>query len=299
MSQDQSPAGRSACDKRLDVCRATDIPADVARLTVPAELRRPFNHCNLPPQALGSFAFQLAPVALEIDGVMTLHAGLFRRLERVHSAEERAAWFQGYMDAHFQLSRAEENGHSARARKDRSRLDYLRLLRGWLFDPDGREAAVLKGWVESRFGLLTCHFRGLIGGEDGAARERFEYLYAAGLYSTGAIESQLDLLYTWSQYELVRRFPELSHLKLFRGVTGAEAREPLARLDRRTPVVLLNNLCSFTSSRDRADEFGDRVMRCEVPLPKILAFSRLLPGRLQGEDEFLVIGGVYAVRWHL
>jgi NAD+--dinitrogen-reductase ADP-D-ribosyltransferase len=28
----------------------------------------------------------------------------------------------------------------------------------------------------------------------------------------------------------------------------------------------------------------------------VLAFSHLLPGRLQGEDEYLVIGGVAAAR---
>jgi NAD+---dinitrogen-reductase ADP-D-ribosyltransferase len=290
---------RRACDNAEDVCRATDIPPELARLSVPLAQRRSFNRCNLPPEALGSLAFQLAPVDVEIDGVMTLHGGLFRRLDRIAAAAERSAWFQGYMDAHFQLSRAEENGHSPRARKDRSRLDYLRLLRGWLFDPDGREAAVLKGWVESRFGLLTCHFRGPLEGENGAGRDRFEHLFAAGLYSTGALESQLDLLYGWSQYELRRRAEAQTHFRLYRGVTGAEARQPLARIDARTPVVQLNNLCSFTVSVDRADEFGDRVMCCEVPRQKVLAFSGLLPGRLQGEDEYLVIGGVYAVRWRL
>ena len=35
--------------------------------------------------------------------------------------------------------------------------EYLRVVRGWAFDPDGREAAVLKGWVESRFGLMPRH----------------------------------------------------------------------------------------------------------------------------------------------
>jgi NAD+---dinitrogen-reductase ADP-D-ribosyltransferase len=30
----------------------------------------------------------------------------------------------------------------------------------------------------------------------------------------------------------------------------------------------------------------------EVPLPKIFFFSRLPPGMLKGEDEFVVVGGV-------
>jgi NAD+--dinitrogen-reductase ADP-D-ribosyltransferase len=33
----------------------------------------------------------------------------------------------------------------------------------------------------------------------------------------------------------------------------------------------------------------------EVPLTKVLFYCGLLPGALQGEDEFLVIGGVSSV----
>ena len=57
-------------------------------------------------------------------------------------------------------------------------------------------------------------------------------------------------------------------------------------------VILLNNLNSFTCSRERAGEFGDYIMTVEIPLSKIFFFCGLLPGILQGEDEFLVIGGV-------
>jgi NAD+--dinitrogen-reductase ADP-D-ribosyltransferase len=60
--------------------------------------------------------------------------------------------------------------------------------------------------------------------------------------------------------------------------------------------VLLNNLNSFTQSRERADEFGDYILSVEVPLPKVLFYNRLLPGMLKGEDELVVIGGVYEVR---
>ena len=54
-------------------------------------------------------------------------------------------------------------------------------------------------------------------------------------------------------------------------------------------------LNSFTSNRERADEFGDYIPRVEVPLPKIFLFNQLLPGMLKGEDEYLVIGGLYEV----
>lgn len=60
-------------------------------------------------------------------------------------------------------------------------------------------------------------------------------------------------------------------------------------------MILLNNLNSFTCSRERACEFGDYILAVDVPLTKIFFHCGLLPGVLQGEDEFLVIGGVVDV----
>jgi len=48
-------------------------------------------------------------------------------------------------------------GLTGQQSKSRAKASYLRVVRGWAFDPDGREAAVLKGWVESRFGLMPRH----------------------------------------------------------------------------------------------------------------------------------------------
>ena len=61
---------------------------------------------------------------------------------------------------------------------------------------------------------------------------------------------------------------------------------------------MLNNLNSFTADPERADEFGDIVISARVPLPKILYLPELLPGTLRGEQEHLVIGGVYRVERH-
>jgi NAD+---dinitrogen-reductase ADP-D-ribosyltransferase len=235
-------------------------------------------------------------VALEVDGVLPLHRPLFERLSVVDDATERAALFQRYMTAHFLLDDAPAQGLTGAARIDRSRLDYLRLLRGWLFDSEGREAAVLKGWVESRFGLLTRFHRQRLDGLDCPARQAFEQERATGLYATGALEAQVDLLYAFAQHELARRHPGRSHVTLYRGISGRQALSVLDTLADGTPLALLNNLSSFSASRDRADEFGDQVLACEVPHAKVLAFSNLLPGRLQGEDEYLVIGGVAAVQ---
>jgi NAD+--dinitrogen-reductase ADP-D-ribosyltransferase len=58
----------------------------------------------------------------------------------------------------------------------------------------------------------------------------------------------------------------------------------------------LNNLNSFSSDFERAWEFGNRVLKTEVPLAKVVFFSSLLPTvPMQGEEEFLVIGGEYDV----
>jgi len=62
-------------------------------------------------------------------------------------------------------------------------------------------------------------------------------------------------------------------------------------------VIRLNNLVSFTASRDIACEFGDYILEVAVPRVKILFFNDLLPlHALRGESEFLVIGGDYHVK---
>jgi NAD+---dinitrogen-reductase ADP-D-ribosyltransferase len=60
-------------------------------------------------------------------------------------------------------------------------------------------------------------------------------------------------------------------------------------------VLLFNNLTSFSASRERADEFGDVVLAARVPTAKVFFHSGLLPGRFSGEEEYLVIGGLYRV----
>jgi NAD+--dinitrogen-reductase ADP-D-ribosyltransferase len=116
-----------------------------------------------------------------------------------------------------------------------------------------------------------------------------------GLYATNALEAQLDLLYTYCQYELTRQHPDETHLTLYRGTNRIDEHEVLQRGDDGCYRVLLNNLNSFTSARERADEFGDYILAAEVPIPKILFYNSLLPGMLKGEDEVVVIGGVYEV----
>jgi NAD+--dinitrogen-reductase ADP-D-ribosyltransferase len=116
---------------------------------------------------------------------------------------------------------------------------------------------------------------------------------STGLYGTNALEAQLDLLYAYGQYEFARRGVP-PRLTLYRGINRLGEHEVLSG-DNRRQVVLLNNLVSFTSSRERAGEFGDYIIEAEVPTAKVFFHCGLLPGQLKGEDEHLVIGGVYEV----
>jgi NAD+--dinitrogen-reductase ADP-D-ribosyltransferase len=268
---------------------------DPAAGCLPRHTRLPVNHCNLPSFILGSLTFQQHPVPLHLDGVEELHALLFRHLDVIDDGGQRSENFQDYMRSGFLLDHLDEAGFDPHCRRRRNKADYLRMLRGWLFDPDGKEAAVLKSWVESRFGLMPRNHRGLLG--DFSSMNYLNYMIdrARGLYNTNALEAQLDLLYTFCQYEIRRRHPGQQHIRLYRGINHIHEHEVLAQPDKRSYVLILNNLNSFTSNRERADEFGDFILETEVPLVKLLYIPGLLPHTLRGEEEYLVIGGVYQV----
>ena len=264
-------------------------------IALPRSARLPINRCNLPADILGGLTFQRTPVALELDGVAQFHRGLFKLLDKIDDAGERADAFAMHMNACFFLNEPEQAGYSASSKQKRQKADYLRMVRGWSFDSDGREGAALKGWVESRFGLLPRHHGGQIRDLSGEAYRRYLEMRATAVYGTNALESQFDLLYTYCQYELARQNPGQTHLTLYRGVNRVDEHETLATIGDKHRVVLLNSLNSFTANRERADEFGDYLLSAQVPLSKVFCYTRLLPGMLQGEDEYTVIGGVYEV----
>ncbi|MCG7929050.1 MAG: NAD(+)--dinitrogen-reductase ADP-D-ribosyltransferase [Candidatus Thiodiazotropha lotti] len=265
--------------------------------SLPAYARLPINRCNLPAVILGSLTFQQHPVRLFLDGVAELHADLFIHLQQVPEREQRAIHFMDYMRSGFLLDNLDEAGFSEEEqhRFKRDKADYLRVLRGWMFDADGKEAAVMKSWVESRFGLRTRNHQGPLGDYTTEHYQTYLTDRANGLYNTNGLEAQLDLLYTYCQYEVEKLFPEQTHLTLYRGINQIKEHEILHQFSKREYVILLNNLNSFTSQRERADEFGDYILQAKVPLVKLLYLPDLLPHRLRGENEYLVIGGVYKV----
>lgn len=280
----------SGCDKSEAGCRNDDKPP-----TLPKSARLPINRCNLPAVILGSLTFQRHPAPLILDGVAELHRDLFERLDRLDLAQQRAGVFRDYTTVHFRLEHPEEIGFSGKARQGRVKANWLRVLRGWAFNPDGREAAVLKGWVESRFGLTPRHHVTELRDPVGKAWRRYELMRAEGLYGTNALEAQLDLVFAYCQYEFGRA-GAAERLVLYRGVNRLDGHEILAADSGGCPhVLLLNNISSFTSQRERAGEFGDYILAAAVPTSKILFHCALLPGVLQGEGEHLVIGGAYEV----
>lgn len=271
------------------------MPTSAANPSLPTWARLPINRCSLPAVLLGSLSYQRHPVPLALDGVLELHQGLFKRLDSLADASERADLFERHMRAEFSMENPEAAGFRPGQPASRAKAHYLRMVRGWSFDSDGREGAVLKGWVESRFGLLPRFHGAPIRDFSGDAYRAYLEQRAAGLYGTNGLESQLDLLYTFCQYELGRRRLGETHVELYRGVNRLMEHEALGEFSGRRGMVLLNSLVSFTASRERADEFGDAILSVRVPLAKVFFFHDLLPGLLRGEDEHAVIGGVYEV----
>jgi NAD+--dinitrogen-reductase ADP-D-ribosyltransferase len=287
MQNKPAPVSAETSDNAPYVCRGDD------KASLPREARLPINRCNLPAVVLGSLTFQRYPTALLLDGVAELHRDLFRRLESA-TPEARAEVFRDYLTVHFRLERPEDMGFTGH-RKSRARANYIKMIRGWSFDADSREGAVLKGWVESRFGLMPRYHGQALRDPAGEAYSRYLEMRSQGLYGTNALEAQLDLVYTFCQFELVRRHHGARHVTLYRGVNRMTDHEVLEKGEGGQHVILLNNLSSFTCSRERACEFGDYILAVDVPLTKIFFHCGLLPGVLQGEDEFLVVGGVVEV----
>ncbi|PLX98751.1 MAG: N-acyl homoserine lactonase, partial [Desulfuromonas sp.] len=118
------------------------------------------NLCNLPPWVIASHYFNRNPKPLEIQGVRQSNRLLFDRLDRLETREMRGLQFHDYMDVTFQLHQW-ENEVTNSSRKS-LKNSYLRFLRGWMFESNSREGAVLKGWAESRFGLAPTFHHELI-----------------------------------------------------------------------------------------------------------------------------------------
>ncbi len=265
-----------------------------SQTSLPKHARISINRCNLPADILGSLAYQQHPACLFIDGVRELYRDIFERLKKLQNPVVRSRHFMAFMSAQFQIEYPEEMGHQQESRLDRSKATYLRLMRGWFFNPDSQDGAVLKGWCESRFGLLPRFHRVQIRNPNDKSYRAYEQEWAIGLYNTNALETQLDLFYSYCQFELDLKYRDQMHLTLYRGCNRLNEYE-LIETDKKhnRHVLLLNNLNSFSSNKERACEFGDYVLEVKVPIYKVAFYNQLLPGVLSGEDEYVVLGGLY------
>ena len=206
---------------------------------------------------------------------------------------ERGRIFNDFMSVKFQLHEWEQYQLSARKCL---RNNYLKFIRNWGIESNSPSGAVLKSWVESRFGIPPTFHHTRLGPQNAKSFFKYRMDVIKGSSQTSAINLQLDLLFEYCQYEVERRFPEQRWLTLYRGTHDPDEYELLAPEGESQHFVRLNNLSSFTLERERAWEFGSTVWRVRVPKFKVFFFSGLLPDNLlRGEDEYIIIGGDYEV----
>lgn len=252
------------------------------------------NLVGVPAPVLASTAFNAHPQALHIAGARETSTGLFALLERCSEPDEARDVFAHYMSLAFGLARPEPGDGESR----RWRSSYLKLLQGWGLDANGPAGAVLKGWVESRFGLVPAFHAMALARFPSPAWVAYLEQKAASRYHNNSIYQQLDLLFEFCQWMLAR-FALLGagpDVTLWRGSTRCEEQVIKGSLRERRCIVRLNNLVSFSTTATQAQCFGDWVFEARVPLAKLLLVPGLLnTTSLHGEAEVLAIGGDYVV----
>ncbi len=261
------------------------------------------NLVGVPALVLGSTAFNAHPVSLSIAGTCEAHPGLFSLLEGSGDLTEAQDMFVHYLSIAFGLRKPEphEMQSMGPSEQRRWRSSWRKLLQGWGMDSNGAAGAVLKGWVESRFGLLPSFHKAPLARFPSPAWITYLQEKASSRLNNNNIFQQLDLLYEFCQWSLRRirsqhQATPAQHLRLWRGSNQCEEQVIAGRLQNRRCTVRLNNVVSFSLSADDASCFGDWVFEVQVPTCKVLVFPDLLPGQvLQGEQEVLALGGNFEV----
>jgi len=263
------------------------------------------NLVGVPAPVLASVAFNEQPRALHIAGTREAHSGLFALLGRSSGLNEAREMFVHYLAIAFGLRRPEahELDDLGASEQRRWRSSWRKLLQGWGMDANGPAGAVLKGWVESRFGMVPTFHKAPLARFPSPAWVGYLEEKTASRFHNNCIHQQLDLLYEFCQWAQ-QRFGvpsgpthSATHLLLWRGSTRCEEQLVSGRLQDKRCTVRLNSLVSFSLSRDDASCFGDWVFGVSVPRAKLLVVPGLLPGQvLQGEQEVLALGGEYEVQ---
>jgi NAD+--dinitrogen-reductase ADP-D-ribosyltransferase len=253
---------------------------------------------------LSSTAFNANPTPLSIAGTREAHPGLFALLNASPDLVEARDMFAHYLLIAFGLRKPgkQEQASLCAAEQRRWRSSWRKLLQGWGMDSNGTAGAVLKGWVESRFGLVPSFHKAPLARFPSDAWITYLQDKASSRHHNNNIHQQLDLLFEYCQWAL-RSHPPPSdgaasarHLRLWRGSNRFEEQIRVDHMQRRRCTVRLNNLVSFSQSQEAASCFGDWVFEVQVPVSKVLVFPGMLPGQvLQGEQEVLALGGDYEV----
>jgi NAD+--dinitrogen-reductase ADP-D-ribosyltransferase len=254
----------------------------------------------VPTELLASCAFNDHPMRLHISGVREMNKNLFEMLAQAPDLPDAGEAFTYYMMAMFGIDpeqREDMIDKRTGATRRRYRSSFLRLIKGWGFDSNGPEGAVLKGWVESRFGILPTYHKEIIRRISSGAWTTYVEEKMSSRFHNNAIYIQLDLLFEFCQWALERLVvPGETHITLYRGVNSFDEHQIVDRIDKHTVLMRLNNLTSFSSDRSIADCFGDTILTVQVPVAKVAFFNSLLATHpLKGEGEYLVIGGEYRV----
>ena len=258
------------------------------------------NMIGIATDLLAHVDFNDYPRPLHLSGVCEMNRNLFHMLDLAESADEAAEAFYNYMNAIFGIEPEQWEKQKANPKADegtvrRFRSSYLRLLRGWGYETCGPEGAVLKGWVESRFGLGPLYHKETITAVNTAPWMDYISEKMNSRFHNNAIYTQLDILFEFCQWSL-QRFgpPDETHITLYRGMNLPDG--ALIRSSDGGKHLRLNNLVSFSKDREVASCFGDVVLTARIPRCKVLFFNALLQVHpLQGEAEYMVIGGDYRV----
>jgi NAD+---dinitrogen-reductase ADP-D-ribosyltransferase len=255
------------------------------------------NLVGVPMGLLAGCAFNDHPLPLHISGVREMNRNLFEMLAQSSNLPEAGEAFLLYMMAMFGVDAEQREGPVGRAGPRRYRSSFLRLIKGWGYDSNGPEGAVLKGWVESRFGIFPTFHKEIIGRIASRTWTTYVEEKMSSRFHSNSIYVQLDLLFEFCQWALEHYAePGRTHLTLYRGINSFDEHHMLERIDRRTAIMRLNSLTSFSSDRGIAECFGDTILTVRVPVAKVAFFNTLLSSHpLKGEGEYLVIGGEYRV----
>jgi len=253
------------------------------------------NLVGIPSQLLAAVDFNAFPRQMSIAGTRAQHGGLFSLLEKAGDRNEAAEIFEHYMELAFGVRARRDSDLPPAQRYWKS--SYLRLLQGYGFDANGPPGAVLKGWIESRFGIAPTFHKAPL--EEFPSESWMRYLEEKlnSRYHNNCIQLQLDVLYEYCQWSLARFSPfDGAYAPLYRGIDRAEACFLKGSLAERHGVLRMNNVVSLSIARELAEPFGSLMVALRVPLSKILFFPGLLRDRvLNGEGEVLAIGGDFEV----